>query len=128
VSRARFPDGLVRAIAKSKILGIRAGTKPHRVIGVWPVVVERRVFVRSWGVKPDGWYAAFRKDPYGVIAIDGDEIPVRAVRIRSERIMNEVDQAYAAKFNTPASAKYVKDLCSPKSRFTTTELVPLSAD
>jgi len=41
-----FPKDVVAAIRDGKILGIRAGTKPHRIIGIWAVVVENRVFVR----------------------------------------------------------------------------------
>lgn len=42
-----FPKEVVAAIREGRILGIRAGTKPHRIIGIWAVVVENRVFVRS---------------------------------------------------------------------------------
>ena len=30
-----FPKDIVAAIRDGKILGIRAGTKPHRIIGIW---------------------------------------------------------------------------------------------
>ena len=48
----RFPKTIVDAIRDAKILGIRAGTKPHRIIGIWAVVVEGRIFVRSYSLKP----------------------------------------------------------------------------
>jgi hypothetical protein len=121
----RFEKDVVAAIDKSKILGIRAGTAPHRVIGIWSVVVEGRVFVRSWSIKPRSWYRTFLEEPRGIISIDGREYDVRAVRTRSERLKDAVDRAYAAKYNTPGSVQYVKDLCGRKSRDTTTELVPL---
>jgi hypothetical protein len=41
----------------------------HRFIGIWFVVVEERVFVRSWSVKPDGWYRAFLSESRGVIKV-----------------------------------------------------------
>jgi hypothetical protein len=44
----RFSGPDLVELAKAKILGVRAGAK-HRYTGVWVVVVERRVFVRSWG-------------------------------------------------------------------------------
>lgn len=121
----RFSPDIVVAIHKSKVLGVRAGTGPHRIIGIWAVVVEDRVFVRSWSVKPHGWYRTFRKEPQGTMSIDGRELPVRAVQTRSERLKDAVDQAYAAKYGTKAGMKYVQDLCGPQSRATTTELVPL---
>ncbi|HYK03343.1 MAG TPA: DUF2255 family protein [Thermoanaerobaculia bacterium] len=124
-TKRRFDDELVDAIARGKILGIRAGTKPHRIIGVWVVVVERRVFIRSWSMKPRSWYRTFLEEPVGVMQVGEREIPVRAVRTRSERLLGAVDAAYAAKYNTPSSMKYVRELNGEKSRATTTELVPL---
>jgi hypothetical protein len=125
-AKVRFPKEVVTVIRNSKILGIRAGTKPHRIIGVWSVVVENRVFVRSWGVKENGWYRAMVEEPRGAIEVDGREIPVRTVFTRSERLKKAVDRAYAGKFNTPSSKHFVQGFArSKKRRDTTTELLPI---
>ena len=122
-----FAKEIVVAIREGKILGIRAGTKPHRIIGIWAVVVEGRVFVRSWGLKERGWYRAFLEEPVGVIVVEDREIPVRAVFTRSERLKQAVDRAYAEKFNTKGSRHFVQGFArSKRRRDTTTELVPLS--
>ena len=105
-TRRRFSKPVAAAIAKDKILGIRAGTGAHRFIGIWSVVVDGRVFVRSWDVKPTGWYHAFRAEPRGTIQGAGREIRVRAIPTRSERMKGAVDDAYFAKYDTPASLKY----------------------
>jgi hypothetical protein len=120
----RFPAELVEAIRKGKILGIRAGTGPHRVIGIWAVVVENRVFVRSWSLQPRSWYRTLREEPQGVLSVDGREFPFRAVFTRSERLKAAVDRAYLAKYNTPGSIGYARDMGRAKSRATTTELAP----
>ena len=120
-----FADDIVAAIRDGKILGIRAGSQPHRFIGIWAVVVEGRVFVRSWSFKARGWYRAFLEEPRGEINVDGRELPVRAVRTRSERLKDAVDRAYLEKYKTPGSIKYARDMGRKKSRDTTTELVPL---
>jgi hypothetical protein len=122
--KRRFPAEIVESIRDGKILRLRAGTQPHRFIGIWAVVVEGRVFVRSWSLKPRSWYRTFLEEPTGTIQVDGREIPVRAVRTRSERLKDAIDRAYLAKYNTPGSVKYAQDLGSEKSRATTTELVP----
>ena len=123
--KRRFPKDIVAAIRDGQILGIRAGTKPHRIIGIWVVVVEGRVFVRSWSLKPRSWYRTFLAEPRGVIEINGREIPVRAVFTRSERLKTAVDRAYREKYNTPGSLHFVKGFRLKKRRDTTTELVPL---
>jgi hypothetical protein len=122
--RRAFPKALVDAIRQNKILGIRAGMAPHRVIGIWAVVVEGRVFVRSWSIKPRSWYRTFLDDPRGIIEVGGREIPVRAVQTKSERLKDAVSRAYLEKYDTKGSLKYARDLGRPKSRATTTELVP----
>ena len=124
-SAQRFPRQVVAAIRSDKILGIRAGTEPHRFIGIWAVVVEGRVFVRSWGIKPRSWYRTFLVEPEGAIRVGEREVRVRAVHTRSERLKAAVDRAYLAKYNTPGALKYARDLGRAKSRATTTELVPL---
>ena len=122
----RFSDDVLASIRDGKILGIRAGSQPHRIIGIWAVVVQRRVFVRSWSMKPRSWYRTFLEEPRGIIQVGGEVIPVRAVQTRSERLKSAVDRAYAAKYNTPGSLQYVRDFRQKKRRDTTTELVPRS--
>ncbi|HLY59894.1 MAG TPA: DUF2255 family protein [Terriglobia bacterium] len=124
-AKRHFEKEIVDAISVSNVLRIRAGTQPHRFIGIWAVVVERRVFVRSWSLKPRSWYRTFLNDPSGAIQIAGREIPVRAIQTRSERLKRAVDLAYLEKYNSPGSLKYARDLGRAKSRATTTELAPL---
>ncbi|HUQ80401.1 MAG TPA: hypothetical protein VM076_04665 [Gemmatimonadaceae bacterium] len=50
MKRKVFSRPVVAAIATDKILGVRAGSDEHRFIGVWVVVVDGRVFIRSWGL------------------------------------------------------------------------------
>jgi hypothetical protein len=122
---ARFATDILAEIRGRKGLRIQARTKPHRFIGIWAVVVEGRVFVRSWSVKPKGWYSTFLKKPRGAIEVEGREIPVRALRTRTNRLNDAVDRAYLEKYNSPGSLKYAHDLGSARSRATTKELVPL---
>jgi hypothetical protein len=122
----RFTDEILATIRKEKILGIRAGREStHRVIGIWAVVVEGRVFVRSWSMKPRSWWRAFLEDPHGSIFLGETEIPVRTIQTRSECLKDLVSAAYKEKYNTPGSVQYVKEMSRKKSRDTTTEFVPV---
>lgn len=124
-STSRFSNEVLETLQKGRILGIHAGTdSTHRVIGIWVVVVERRVFIRSWSLKPRSWWRTFLEDPQGTINVEGTEYPVRAVRTRSERLKDLVSKAYRAKYHTPGSVQYARDLGRAKSRETTTELAP----
>ena len=118
-----FADGVVEALRVAKILGVRAGTE-HRYTGVWVVVVDDRVFVRSWNDKPTGWFRAFKKEPNGTIQAGKLEIPVRGKPVRSARIRDAVTVALAEKYNTKGSQQWVEGFREPERVLTTLEFVP----
>ena len=121
----RLPHSVAAAIDRSTILRIRAGTgSAHRFTGVWPIVIDGRVFARSWTMKPGGWYRTFLEDPCGTIAIGQREIPVRAIPVRSERIRDMMERAYATKYPTAASRPYVRGFRTARRREATIEFVP----
>ena len=121
-----FSKPVLASLAAAKILGVRAGTE-HRFTGVWVVVTDGRVFVRSWNDKPTGWYRAFLDEPLGTVqAPGGPEIRVRAKKVRGERLLDTIDAAYAEKYDTPASLKWVRGFKEDRRRATTLELTPRS--
>jgi hypothetical protein len=124
----RFPARVVDAVDEAKILGIRAGKGDHRIIGIWAVVVDGRIFVRSWGLKESGWYKTFLEEPSGIMQVGERLVRVRAVPARNERLKAAVSAAYRAKYNTPGSRKFVDGFeRSKRRRDTTTELVPAAS-
>jgi hypothetical protein len=121
----RLSRAIIEAADAAGIMGIKAGARTdHRWVGVWPVVVDGRLFARSWTVKRDGWCQTFLEDPLGMIQIGEREIRIRARRVSSERIRDKVEAAYAEKYDTKASQKYVRGFRTPRRRDTTTEFVP----
>ena len=120
-----FPRSVVEAIDQAKILGVRAGARSdHRFIGIWVVVVNGRVFARSWTLKPDGWYRTFLGDPLGTLQVGERQIRARARPVRSERIRDAVEEAYARKYPTPGSKKYVRGFRTARRRDATMEFLP----
>jgi hypothetical protein len=121
----RLPPGVVAAIDAAKVLGIRAGERSaHRFTGVWPVVVSGRVLVRSWTLKPGGWFQTLVADPRGAIQVGARTVRIRAVRVRSERLREALEAGYAAKYATPGSRKYVRGFRTKRRRDATIEFVP----
>lgn len=118
-----FAGDVVEALRDAKILGVRAGAE-HRYTAVWFVVVEGRLFVRSWNDKPTGWFRAFRREPVGAVQVAGLEIPVRARLTRSVRLREAVTAAFGQKYNTKGSRKWVEGFAEPARELTTLELVP----
>jgi hypothetical protein len=123
--RRSFSRPLLAAIDAAKILGVRAGGRSdHRFIGIWVVVVDGGVFARSWTLKPGGWYRTFLEDPLGTIQVGERQVRVRARPVRSERLRDGVERAYAEKYPTPGSRKYVRGFRTPRRRDTTLEFMP----
>ncbi|HEU4586378.1 MAG TPA: DUF2255 family protein, partial [Gemmatimonadaceae bacterium] len=102
---------------------MRSGNE-HRYTGVWIVVVERRVFVRSWNDKPTGWYRAFLREPRGSISLGTTERAVRGIRVRSERLRRAVSEAYAIKYDTNPSEKWVRGFAEEEREAVPLEMVP----
>jgi len=124
-----MPRRLSRPVAAAAdaagIMGIRAGAKSdHRFVGVWPIVVDGRLFARSWTLTKGGWYRTFLEDPLGVIQVGDREVRIRAIRVKSERLCDKIEDAYAEKYATKASQTYVRGFRTPRRRDTTTEFVP----
>jgi hypothetical protein len=104
-------------------MGVRAG-RAHKYTGVWVVVVEGRVFARSWNDKPTGWYRAFLAEPWGSLQIGEAEQRVRGRPTRSERLRDAVSKAYAMKYPSKSSQKWVRGFARPTRAAHTIEFVP----
>ena len=119
-----LPRAVVAALDSAKIFGIRAGARSdHRYTGAWPIVLEGRVFARSWTLKPGGWFQTLLEDPLGTIQVGDREVRIRAVRVKSERVLKAIEKAYAEKYPTPGSRQFVVGFRTPRRRAATMEFV-----
>jgi hypothetical protein len=121
--RRTFPAPVLDLLATEKMIGIRSG-RLHRYTGVWAVVLRGRVFARSWNDKETGWYRAFLEEPQGEVRVGERVVRVRARRVRGARLIEAIERAYAAKYDTKASRKWVRGFRALRRRATTTEFVP----
>jgi hypothetical protein len=119
----RFAPATAKAIGRIKYLYIRAGSD-HRFVPIWVVVVDGRVLVRPWNNKAKGWCRAFLENPRGAIQVDGREVGVRAVPVKSAKLNDAMDAAYGEKYTTKPNQPYVKGFATTKRRATTLQLFP----
>jgi hypothetical protein len=113
---------LVGAARDAWSVAIRVGSKPHRFIRIWAVVVAGRIYARSWSQTPGGWYKTLVGEKRGILQVGRKEAPFRGVRARDEKLKAAIDRAYLRKYPRPSEVQYARDLCSPRSRATTLEL------
>src|SRR5262245_28985934 len=106
---AKLSRAIIADADGAKIMGIKAGARTdHKWVGVWPIVVDGRLFARSWTVRRDGWCQTFLEDPLGTVQVGDREIRIRAKRVTSERMLDKIEDAYVEKYDTKASQKYVR--------------------
>ncbi|HEX3128139.1 MAG TPA: DUF2255 family protein [Thermoanaerobaculia bacterium] len=120
---AQFPHDVVDAFNSAKIIGVRSGSD-HKYTGVWVVVVNGKVYARSWNDKSTGWFRAFKQEPEGWVQVGSFELPVRVRFPRNAKVLGAVTNAYAQKYNTKASRKWVEGFAEPARQLTTLEFVP----
>ena len=118
-----FSKTVVEAFRNAKIIGVRAG-REHSYTGVWVVVVDDRIFARSWSDKPTGWFRAFKKEPGGTIQVGEREVRVQGKSVRSARLRDAVTNAFAEKYPTKGSQKWVEGFAEPERVVNTIEFVP----
>jgi hypothetical protein len=122
-NNTKFPEAVIDAFNQAKIIGVRSGAQ-HKYTGVWVVVVNGRIYARSWNDKPTGWFRAFQREPDGMVQVATLEIPARARFPRSAKIIGAVTHAFAQKYNTKGSRKWVEGFADPGRELTTIEFVP----
>ena len=118
-----FAKEVAEVFRSAKIMDVRAGTE-HRYTGVWVVVVEGRVFARSWNDKPTGWFQAFRKQASGTVQVGELELPVRGKVVRSARLRDAVTVAFGEKYPTKGSRKWVEGFAEAERVVNTIEFIP----
>jgi hypothetical protein len=118
-----FAKEVVEVFRSAKIMGVRAGTE-HRYTGVWVVVVDGRVFARSWNDKATGWFQAFRKQASGTVQVGELELPVRGKVVRSARLRDAVTVAFGEKYPTKGSRRWVEGFAEAERVVNTIEFIP----
>jgi hypothetical protein len=124
VGSRRFPSRVIEAIAAGKYFGIKAGSAPHRFTGIWMVVVDGRVFARSWTMKKTGWHRTLLDEGAGVMQTGDREVKIRGRAVRGERVKDAVTEAYFAKYDTPGSLTYCRGFSRGRRRESTIEFLP----
>ncbi|ALD21337.1 DUF2255 family protein [Hymenobacter sp. DG25A] len=111
-------------ISQHNLIGIRAGQDRPTFLSIWMVVVDDRIFARSWGLAEKSWFNTFMENPAGAIRCGEVVIPVRAVVPSDLARLNErISQAYLAKYDAGANSPYAQGIIQPQHVARTLEFV-----
>ncbi|EMR02268.1 DUF2255 family protein [Cesiribacter andamanensis] len=123
-----FPEHILAHINTHTLCGIRAGTEPRAFLNIWMVVVENRVFARSWGLSERSWYGAFLQQGVGAIQCGEKEVPVLGrIPADLEPLGEKINQAYLQKYTSEHNRPYAQGITQPDHMARTLELLPLPA-
>ncbi|MBT2619623.1 DUF2255 family protein [Chryseobacterium sp. ISL-6] len=97
-------------ICENDISGIKAGLERETFLDIWMVVVNGRIFARSWGFAENSWYNSFLKDSCGQIKC-GDIILNINAHIPDDLvdITPSINQVYLTKYSTKQYAKPITE-------------------
>lgn len=95
-------------INSHSLIGLKAGEERTTFLDIWMVVVNNRVFARSWGFAEKSWYNTFLSDSKGQIKCGGDVYNINGIIPADlDEITEQINNAYIKKYNNPNNAKYV---------------------
>lgn len=95
--------------------GIKAGADRKDFLDIWMVVVDDRIFARSWGFAERSWYNTFLQNPKGAIKCDDMIFSIEAFIPKDNKVITEkINNAYLAKYNSPHNIEYAKGIIEKK--------------
>ena len=94
-------------INSNNLAGIKAGAERPSFLEIWMVVVDGRIFARSWGFAEKSWYNTFLKASKGEIKCGEVVLDITAKIPQDLEVLNaKINQAYLDKYNSGDNAKY----------------------
>lgn len=102
----KFKKAFLDCIKARSITGLRSGKDHPKFTGIWMVVVEDRIFGRSYYLSERSWYNTFIREKSGEIKCGDVIVKVRGVKPRASarpadrtgRLEESINAAYEAKY------------------------------
>lgn len=102
-------------IQNNNLIGIKAGVGRPDFLDIWMVVVQGRIFARSWGLAERSWYNSFLKNPIGQIKCGTILYPIWATTVDdSPELTTAINQAYLTKYNQGYNSIYAQSIIAEK--------------
>lgn len=111
-------------ICNHNLIGIKAGTERPDFLDVWMVVVEGRIFARSWGFAERSWFNQFLQNPGGQIKCGEQVFAIKAfIPEDLEELTEKINLAYLTKYNQGQNIKYAQGIVEKEHAEKTMEFV-----
>lgn len=101
-------------INSNRLTGIKAGAERETFLDIWMVVVEDRIFARSWGFAEKSWYNTFLKEPFGQIKCGDVVLPIKASPVTDVDLNDKINRAYLEKYDHGEGSFYAQGIIQPQ--------------
>jgi|SRR5215471_17117777 len=123
----KFSKSFLKCVSETQITSMRAGRDREKFTGIWMVVVDDRIFGRSYYGAGRSWYTAFLGGNEGDIKCGKEIIPVKGVKPEDIKIITTaINKAYEKKYLVKGyNKKWVDGLKEPERIARTMEFIPV---
>jgi hypothetical protein len=123
----KFSKAFLKCINETQITSVRAGKDRTKFTGIWMVVVDERIFGRSYYGADRSWYTTLLWGDDGDIKCGKEIISVKGVTPADiNTVGKEINKAYEKKYLVRAlNNNWVAALCEPERVARTMEFIPL---
>lgn len=117
----------VHFIKSNNLIGIKAGHDRETFLEIWMVVVDNRIFARSWGFAERSWYNQFLKNSLGEIQCGDEVFQIKAqIPEDEEKLRTKINEAYLEKYTkTEHNRKYATGIVKTEHAEKTMEFIVL---
>ena len=114
----------IEYIKNNSLIGIKAGNKRDSFLEIWMVIVDGRVFARSWGLATRSWYNAFKEDNTGEILCGEAIHKIKAIVPDDiEALTKQINKAYLDKYDYGSNSYYANGIIEEKHAIKTMEFI-----
>ena len=97
----------IEYIKTHNLIGLKAGEYRTTFLEIWMVIVNDRIFARSWGFAEKSWYNTFLSDNKGQIKCGETTFNIKAVIPADlNEISEQINIAYLQKYNNGNNSEY----------------------
>ena len=110
-----FPTDFYNYLSNHSLIDIKGGLIRPTFLEIWMVVVDKRVFARSWNKSERSWFTEFQKTGVGAIKYGNNILSVKGEKVPAEDAINQrISEAYLKKYNQPKNLYYSKGISQPE--------------
>ena len=111
-------------IKTHNLIGLKAGELRITFLEIWMVVINDRIFARSWGFAEKSWYNTFLSDSNGQIKCGETVFNIKAI-IPDDliKISEQINNAYLEKYDSGSNSEYAQGIIRQKHIEKTMEFI-----